>query len=89
MKKLLTFLTALLITGSAFAQSIGINSDGSAPNGSAMLDVSSTTKGFLAPRVTAAQKALISSPATGLLIYQTDGTAGYYYNSGTSGTPVW
>ena len=46
------FLAACLLTVFAFsvhAQSVGINADGSAPNGSAMLDVSSTTKGFLAP----------------------------------------
>jgi len=73
----------------AFAQNVGINSDGSAPASSAMLDVSSTTKGFLAPQMTAAQKAAIVSPATGLLIYQTDGTEGYYYNSGTSASPTW
>jgi hypothetical protein len=86
------FLAASLLTVFAFsvhAQSVGINADGSAPNGSAMLDVSSTTKGLLAPRLTAVQKAAIASPATGLLIYQTDGTAGYYYNSGTPASPVW
>ena len=79
----------LLICGSMFAQSVGINNDGSSPAGSAMLDVSSTNKGLLAPRMTAVQKAAIASPATGLLIYQTDGTAGYYYNSGTPASPVW
>ena len=92
MKSLKTLLIAALIfalAGSVNAQSVGINSDGSAPNGSAMLDVSSTTKGFLVPRMTAAQKTAISSPAAGLLIYQTDDTAGYYFNSGTTGSPVW
>jgi hypothetical protein len=73
----------------ANAQNVGINSDGSTPAASAMLDVSSTTKGLLAPRMTAAQKVAITTPATGLLIYQTDGTAGYYYNSGTPASPVW
>jgi hypothetical protein len=59
------------------------------PDVSAKLDISSTTKGLLAPRMTAAQKNAISSPATGLLVYQTDSTVGFYVNSGTSGTPVW
>ena len=85
------FLAACLITGFAFslnAQSVGINGDGTAPDNSAMLDVSSTTKGFLAPRMTAAQKAAITSPATGLLIYQTDGTSGFYYYTGSAWTLV-
>jgi len=39
--------------------------------------------------MTAAQLAAISSPATGLVVFQTDGTAGFYYNAGTSGSPNW
>ncbi len=68
----------------ATAQSVGINSDGSVPAGSAMLDVKSTSSGILIPRMTAVQKALISSPATGLLIYQTNDTPGFYYFNGSS-----
>lgn len=41
----------------------------SAPNASALLDVSSTTKGFLPPRMTTAQRTAIASPAAGLIIY--------------------
>jgi hypothetical protein len=97
MKTTLTFLTALFISIGAFAQNVAINADGSSPNASAMLDVSSISKGFLAPRMTATQRGNISSPATGLLVYQTDGTAGYYYYSGSawlqiglaSGTSQW
>ncbi|MGE5356183.1 MAG: tail fiber domain-containing protein [Deltaproteobacteria bacterium] len=63
---------------------ISITTDGSSPDGSAMLDVKSTTKGFLIPRMTSAQKSAISSPASGLLIYQTDATPGFYYYSGTA-----
>ena len=90
MKKALKLLcVALAITGSAYAQNVGINSTGAAPDGTAMLDVASTTKGFLAPRMTSAQRVAIATPATGLMVYQTDGTAGYYYNSGTPASPVW
>jgi hypothetical protein len=83
------FLAACLLTVFAFsvhAQSVGINADGSAPNGSAMLDVSSTSKGFLPPRMTKAQRdAIISpAPANGLLVYQTDNTPGYYYYNGAA-----
>lgn len=76
----------LFLIGNLFAQNqnVGINNDGSSPHGSAMLDVSSTTKGFLPPRMTAAEKALISTPAAGLLIYQTDAPAGFYYYNGAA-----
>lgn len=53
------------------------------PNASSVLDLSSTTKGMLAPRMTAVQKNAIASPATGLLIYQTDGVANFYYYDGS------
>lgn len=49
------------------------------PTASALLDVSSTTKGLLTPRMTQAQRNAIPSPAPGLLVFQTDGTAGFYY----------
>ncbi|MEN9415061.1 MAG: hypothetical protein RLZ62_1365 [Bacteroidota bacterium] len=61
----------------------------SSPDNSAELDVSSTTKGLLAPRMTQAQRLAITNPAQGLIVYQTDGTAGFYYNAGSSGTPGW
>jgi hypothetical protein len=44
------------------------------PNASALLDVSSTTKGFLPPRMTGAQAEAIGTPAAGLLVYSTDGS---------------
>ena len=43
-------------------------------NASALLDVTSTTKGFLPPRMTGAQAEAIASPAAGLMVYSTDGT---------------
>jgi len=68
---------------------IAVNTDGSSPDNSAMLDVKSTSKGLLAPRMTSAQRLSISNPATGLLVFQTDGTAGFYYNAGTPALPLW
>lgn len=59
------------------------------PDASAKLEVSSTTQGMLVPRMTATQRSSIASPATGLLVYQTDGTAGFYFNSGTPSAPSW
>jgi hypothetical protein len=43
-----------------------------------LLSMSSTTQGFLPPRMTSAQRTAISSPATGLIVYQTDGTEGLW-----------
>jgi len=47
-------------------------------NASAVLQADSTTRGFLPPRMTAAQRTAIASPAVGLMVYQTDGTEGLY-----------
>ena len=72
MKKILILL-AIFTTVAASAQSVGINTDGSAANASAMLDVSSTTKGFLIPRMTESQRNAIASPiAAGLRVWCTD-----------------
>jgi hypothetical protein len=76
MKKLF-ILFVIFTTVATTAQSVGINANGSAANPSAMLDVSSTTKGFLPPRMTYQQRDVITSPAIGLMIYCT--------NCGTNG----
>ena len=84
-------LIAIAIFGNSYsghAQGMAVNTTGTAANSSAMLDVSSTTKGMLVPRMTAAQEAAISSPSTGLMVYQTDGTAGFYYYNGTAWSAV-
>ena len=70
-KAIYATLMMLFFAGSIFAQnqSVGINNNGSSPDGSAMLDVSSTTKGFLLPRMTQAQRNAIPTPANGLLVW--------------------
>jgi hypothetical protein len=70
------------------AQNVGINATGATPNSSAMLDVSSTSKGLLAPRMTQTQRNAITTPATGLLIFQTDNTSGFYYYDGAAWAQV-
>ena len=60
-----------------------------APDVSARFEVASTNKGILIPRMTDAQKMAIPTPANGLMIYQTDGLAGFYVNTGTSASPTW
>lgn len=76
----------LLVSFYGFSQT-GIGT--TTPDASAKLDVTSTTKGLLAPRMTSAQRAAITLPANGLFVYQTDGVSGFYVNTGTSATPVW
>jgi len=53
------------------------------PNASAQLDVSSSSLGFLPPRMTSAQRVAIVNPAAGLLVYQTDGSPGLYGYDGS------
>ncbi|MCG2610349.1 tail fiber domain-containing protein [Flavobacterium sp. SM15] len=57
------------------------------PNSSSVLDVTSTTAGLLTPRMTMAQRNAITTPATGLLIYQTDNTPGFYYYNSSAWVP--
>ena len=89
MKKLYSIAVSIfLFSTSVFAQNnVGINT--SAPDASAALDVTSTSQGMLVPRMSKAQRDAInqingvSTPATGLLIYQTDNTPGFYFYNGT------
>jgi hypothetical protein len=79
----------ITISISSMAQNVGVNADGSTADPSAMLDIKSTDKGMLIPRMSLTERGLIAMPATGLLIFQTDNTPGFYYNSGTPVLPVW
>ena len=85
MKQFYTFLAAVLLTATTYAQ-VGINTE--TPDASAALDITSTTGGLLVPRMTAAQRDAINPAATGLMIYQTDGTPGFYYYNGSSWSEV-
>ena len=81
MKNLLFLLfLALGITSNA---QVAVNTDGTAPANSAMLDVKSISKGMLVPRMTTVQRIGITNPATGLLVY--DNTTGsFWYNNATT-----
>ena len=68
--------TTFVVDDSANAVSIGA----SGADASAVLDVVSTTKGFLFPRMLESERNAIGSPATGLMVYQTDGDEGVYIN---------
>jgi hypothetical protein len=70
------YLVAFVVTMAAMAQSVAISDDGSVADASAILDIKSTTKGFLPPRMTAVQREAIQSPATGLQIWCSDCNGG-------------
>ena len=74
MKQLFTFLVAVLLTATTYAQ-VGVGT--TTPDASSALDITSTTKGLLPPRMTAAQRIAIATPVQGLMIYCT--------NCGTNG----
>ena len=78
MKKISFYTMILLLNSSFLFAQVAINNDGSASDNSAMLDVSSIVKGMLMPRMTQAQRNAITSPATGLILFQTDNIAGVY-----------
>ncbi|HET7250161.1 MAG TPA: hypothetical protein VFI79_09970 [Gemmatimonadales bacterium] len=82
-------VAACIAPPAAWSQGVGINSSAARADTSALLDLSSTVKGFLPPRMTAAQRAAIPLPATGLEVYQTDGTPGVWINAGTPVAPNW
>ncbi|HEX2683086.1 MAG TPA: hypothetical protein VHL77_04105, partial [Ferruginibacter sp.] len=82
---LLLAIAGCVTSISISAQSLAINTDGSAADASAMLDVKSSVKGLLIPRVTKTEKQAIATPATGLLIFQSGpDSIGFYYYNGAS-----
>jgi uncharacterized protein YtpQ (UPF0354 family) len=83
-KHFISFAGLSLLPGLAIAQvGVGIAN----PDPSAQMQIESTNKGLLIPRV--ANTSLVAQPAKGLLVYQTISPEGFYYNSGTSASPVW
>ncbi|HOM03987.1 MAG TPA: hypothetical protein PLU67_00675 [Candidatus Kapabacteria bacterium] len=84
------FVVALLATNCLWSQPQNVGIGTTNPHSSALLDLdvsspSFTTKlGFLVPRMTLAERVAIPSPATGLLVFQTDAVAGFYYYTGTA-----
>ena len=75
----------LLFLASFYAQAqVGIGIPPESIDVSAQLEVSSTTKGFLPPRMSEAQRNTIVTPAAGLIVYQNDATTGFWYYNGTA-----
>ncbi len=82
-------VTIFLFTVTILSAQVAINTNGNPADESSALDIQSTGHGLLIPRMTPVQRENISDPATGLFVYQTDGTGGFYYNMGTPATPNW
>ncbi|SEP29726.1 tail fiber domain-containing protein [Niastella yeongjuensis] len=76
----LILLLSLLIIEYSNAQSVAINTDGSVANGTAILDLKSNSKGLLIPRLTTVQRTAIVSPATGLLVFDTDTSIFWFFD---------
>ncbi|MBL0356856.1 MAG: hypothetical protein IPP72_08160 [Chitinophagaceae bacterium] len=73
-------LVSLIFSKNSSAQSVAINTDGSTANASAILDIKSTAKGLLIPRMTTAQRNAIASPANGLMVFDITLNQCWYYN---------
>jgi hypothetical protein len=62
------------------AAQVGISTDNTNPDPSAMLDIKSSNKGMLIPRMLTSQRTAISSPATGLLVFDTNTGSFWFYD---------
>ena len=71
----------MLFTALGYAQ-VGINTNN--PDASSALEIESTTGGILIPRLTETQRDAITSPATGLMVFQTDQMTGFYFFDGAA-----
>ena len=85
LKITIILLIALTSFNSLVVAQVGIGT--LSPDASAMLEVNSTEKGMLAPRMTSAQRIAISNPAKGLLVFDTDINVFYFYD-GTNWTAL-
>lgn len=91
MKNCLILISILFLSFQSYSQGLRVNSElpvnidanGSSPNQSAMLDVKSTSKGVLVPRMTTSQRNNINSPAKGLLVFDTSTNTFWFYNGST------
>ena len=84
MRKIFTFLAAVLLTAITNAQ-VGIGT--TTPDASSALDLTSITKGFLIPRMTNEERRNIETPAEGLMVYVTgvdDVVGSFMYYDGIS-----
>jgi len=80
MKKILTSFFLIFCSLFSYSQNIGIGTN--TPNASSALEIKDSARGILIPRLTTQQRASINSPAEGLMVYQIDGSKGFWYYDG-------
>lgn len=90
-KSIISKFSIFIFTIIAFVShaQVGIAPTPSIPDNSSMLDIKSSAKGLLIPRMSIADRNLISNPANALLLYQNDSNPGFYYNTGSPASPQW
>jgi len=87
MNKTLFFIVSLMYFTSTFSQqNVGISDTPINPHASSMLEIQSTEKGLLIPRMTTAQRLAINAPANGLMVFDTDENCLVFYSTPSS---VW
>ena len=79
-KKILTMAACTILLFNAALPQVAINTNGASADNSAMLDISSTSKGLLIPRMTTIQREAVTGPAAGLIVYDIDVKCLYYYD---------
>lgn len=85
----LMIASSFLMAGtSVFAQKENVGIGTSNPDASAVLDLQSSNKGLLIPRMSLEQRKNINRPATGLMIYQTSENPGFYFYNGNDWKPL-
>ncbi len=86
-KILLSLALSISVMG-AFAQKDNVGIGTTKPDQSAALEISSSNKGLLTPRMSLQQRNAIQNPAEGLIVYQTDMLSGFYFYDGKEWKPI-
>ena len=88
MRKVIILCASILFFVKNTSAQVAINQNSANPVPSAMLDVASTNKGVLIPRMSEAQRLAILAPVKGLLVFQNDNSEGFYFYNGTDWTAI-
>ena len=83
--KSIIVLLIVLVQMNVCAQNIAVNTDGSQPDNSAILDIKSSSKGLLVPRLTTLQRTSIAGPAMGLTVFDTETFSYWMYRGDVNG----